>query len=97
MTTKEYFTAKRMWADGFTAREIGDAIGYTAAYISQVASNHREDFPKRPRTVTEPEMRHFCALAESYGTAIAARKAGVTQRTINRWITVLRALDADMD
>ena len=97
MTTKEYFTAKRMWAEGFTAREIGDAIGYTSAYIGQVASSHREDFPKRPRTVTEPEMRHFCALAESYGTAIAARKAGVTQRTINRWMAVLRAMDADMD
>lgn len=97
MTTKEYFMAKRMWAEGFTAREIGDAIGYSAAYVSQVASNHREDFPKRPRTVTEPEMRHFCALAESYGTAIAARKAGVTQRTINRWMAVLRALDAKVE
>lgn len=43
-------TARKMWAQGVSAREIGMAVGRSAAAVTSYAHDHRTQFPPRPKT-----------------------------------------------
>lgn len=46
-TSEDYVKARRMWADGKTATEIGVDLGRSRNSVLGLADRHRSDFPKR--------------------------------------------------
>ncbi|MGB3644606.1 MAG: GcrA family cell cycle regulator [Mesorhizobium sp.] len=43
-------TARKMWAQGASTREIGMTVGRSAAAVTSYAFDHRTQFPPRPKT-----------------------------------------------
>ena len=95
MTTWQYAEARRLWAEGVSARAIGEAIGASTSAVASAARAHREDFPERPRGTAEGGreelVRRAVETARAAGVAAAAERHGVSRRTVSRWLARARA------
>lgn len=73
MTPTQYLVAKRMWAEGMTAKAIAARLGMPVTTINGVVHKHRDDFPRRIRhRIPDEERARIREL----------RAQGVTQRKV---------------
>lgn len=88
MTRDDELEFQQMWKDRVPIAEIARKLGYTKSYLLSHASNNRDKFPRRVRTITKNKKELWiCRIkAKRCTQSEAAKKLGVSQQTVKKWL-----------
>lgn len=92
MTDDELAEMEELWAEGLTAREIAEEMGYSKSYVCELVHGNRNRFPYRIKRHSKKEMRAGAAMVlnGSFSYKRAACRAGVHVNTMKRWVRLIR-------
>lgn len=83
MTTKTLMAMIEMWASGMPLSDIASSVGVGEATAWQYIRRHREMFPHRRNHIGW--WRERLKDAEGLNGVQAARKLGVSEKTVSYW------------
>ena len=80
-------TISKMWAEGCTSEEIGDAVGIGATTVRMIATQNRDLCPRRYGSYTK-EQRDECVRMRRDGMSYGeiSRATGVKVNTVALWV-----------
>ena len=91
MMAYQHKLAKRMWAEGASAKQIAYAVRCTPQYVYVMAMNDRESFPRRYRRRADVDVESRAALVErirsgELSVRAASKECGASQGTVSKWV-----------